>query len=90
MTALTTSQPAHADIMEMIDRNPKLQPSTKKQYKKAIRGYLDTGNHLSDADALAQYAQGLSKSTRALLKAAERLWSDNVALKAKAGPLHTM
>jgi hypothetical protein len=69
----------------MIDRNPKLQPSTKKQYKKVIRGYLDTGDKLSAADAPAQNAQGLSKSRRAFLKAAVRLWGDDVALKAKAG-----
>ena len=84
MTALTTTRPAHADIMAMIDRNPKLQPSTKNQYRKAIRGYLDSGNSLNDADALAQYALELSKSRRAFLKAAVRLWGDNLALKAKA------
>ena len=85
MTTLTFLQPAQADIFRMIDRNPNLQPSTKKQYKKAIRGYLDTGNSLSDATALTQYAQGLSKSSRAFLKAAVKLWGDDVALKAKAG-----
>ena len=85
MTTLTFLQPAQADIFSMIDRNPNLQPSTKKQYKKAIRGYLDTGNRLTDANALTQYAQGLSKSRRAFLKAAVKLWGDDVALKAKAG-----
>jgi integrase len=56
-----------------------------EQYKRAIRGYLDTGNRLSDADALAQYALGLSNSRRVFLKAAVKLWGDNVALNAKSG-----
>ncbi|MCB0179828.1 MAG: site-specific integrase [Anaerolineae bacterium] len=85
MSAITTTQPAQADIIRLIESNPKLQPSTKKQYTKAITGYLDTGNRLTDADALGTYAQGLSKSSRAFLKAAIRLWGDEVALKAKAG-----
>lgn len=85
MTTLTTIQPAQADIIKLIEANPKLQASTKKQYTKAITSYLDSGNRLTDADALAQYAQGLSKSSRAFLKAAIRLWGDEVALKAKAG-----
>jgi hypothetical protein len=49
---MTTLQPTQTDILRMIDRDPNLQPSTKKQYKKAIRGYLDTGNSLSDANAI--------------------------------------
>lgn len=85
MTTLTTIQPARDDIIRLIESNPKLQPSTKKQYTKAITGYLDSGNRLTDADALATYAQGLSKSSCAFLKAAIRLWGDEVALKAKAG-----
>lgn len=73
------------DILAMIESNPKLQPTTKAQYKKAIRNYLDTGQSLADARALADYAAHLPKSSRAFLKAAVRLWGDDVALKAKAG-----
>jgi site-specific recombinase XerD len=69
----------------MIDRSPKLQPSTKAQYRKAITNYLNTGNSLTDASALADYAADLSKSSRAFLKAAVRLWGSDVALRAKAG-----
>ncbi|MCB0196485.1 MAG: hypothetical protein KDJ65_31320 [Anaerolineae bacterium] len=90
MNTLTTTPPAKADIVRLIESNPKLQPSTKKQYTKAITAYLDSGNRLTDADALATYAQGLSKSSRAFLKAAIRLWGDKVALKAKVGPLVTV
>lgn len=85
MNTLTTIQPTKNDIVRLIESNPKLQPSTKGQYVKAITKYLDTGNHLTDADALTAYAQGLSKSSRAFLKAAIRLWGEAVALKAKAG-----
>jgi hypothetical protein len=51
MTLLPAS-PAQADILRMINRNPNLQPFTKKQYKEVIRGYLDTGNRLCDAESL--------------------------------------
>lgn len=85
MNQITTTQPAKADIVRLIESNPRLQPSTKRQYTKAITAYLDSGNRLTDADALAAYAQGLSKSSRAFLKAAIRLWGEAVALKAKAG-----
>jgi integrase/recombinase XerC len=85
MNALTTIQPPQADIIRLIESNPRLADSTKTQYKKAITNYLDTGSRLTDADALAHYAQGLNKSSRSFLKAAVRLWGDNVALKAKAG-----
>lgn len=47
MNTLTITQPAHNDILAMIDANPKLQPTTKAQYKKAIGNYLDTGNRLT-------------------------------------------
>ena len=73
MTTLTTIQPTKNDIVRLIESNPKLQPSTKAQYVKAITKYLDAGNPLTDADALAAYAQGLSKSSRAFLKAAIQL-----------------
>ena len=84
-TLATTQQSAGPDILAMIDRSPKLQPSTKAQYRKAITNYLNTGNSLTDAGALADYAADLSKSSRAFLKAAVRLWGNDVALRAKAG-----
>lgn len=88
MGALITSQPAvnsNEAILTSIDANPALQPATRLQYKKAIMRYLQTGNGLTDAEALAQYAVGLPRSSRAFLKAAVRLWSEQVALQAKAG-----
>ncbi|MBE7553132.1 MAG: site-specific integrase [Anaerolineales bacterium] len=87
MTALIASEPtqARADILAIIESNPKLQPTTKAQYRKAITNYLATGHSPADAQALANYAANLPKSSRAFLKAAVRLWGENVALKAKAG-----
>jgi len=83
MTALTTIQPAKADIIRMIESNPKLADSTKAQYKKAISNYLDTGNSLADSEAIGRYAQTLSNSSKAFLKSAIRLWTQRVALQAK-------
>lgn len=87
MNTLSAFQPhTHAsDILRMIDNNPRLQPTTKKQYRRAITGYLDAGGSLADAGALAAYAARQPKSGRAFLKAAVRLWGDSVALQAKAG-----
>lgn len=84
MNQLATIQPGQ-DIMGMIESNPKLQPTTKAQYKKALTNYLATGASLADAAALSAHAATLPKSSRAFLKAAVRLWGDDIALKAKAG-----
>ena len=78
MTALTTT----TDIFTAIDRQP-LADSTKAQYRKAIRNALDAGINLGDASALSDYAATLKKSSRAFLKAAVRLWADNLATQAK-------
>jgi integrase len=65
--------------------NAPLADSTKAQYTKAVRHYLATGNSLADAQALAKYAQGLNKSSRAFLKAAVRLLTEDLALAMKGG-----
>lgn len=85
MNAIATIQPAKHDILAAIDRNNKLQPSTKLQYRRAVTSYLDTGANLTDAADLSTYAADLPKSTRSFLKAAVRLWGDDIALRAKAG-----
>ena len=68
--------------------NADLADSTKAQYKKAIMNYLVTGNKLGDTIALAEYAAGISKSSRAFLKAALKLFTSSMAkeLKASATP----
>jgi integrase len=86
MTILATVyQSTTSDILVMIESNPKLQATTKAQYRKAITNYLATGQRLTDVDALTIHAATLSKSSRAFLKAAVRLWGEDVAQKAKAG-----
>ena len=74
-------------VVEVIERAA-LAESTKYQYKKAIRHYLDTGNALTDATALAVYARGLNQSSRAFLKAGVRLLSkeSGTVLKSSATP----
>lgn len=72
------------DIVTMIQQTD-LADSTKEKYIRAITGYLAIGASLADSEALAAYARGLSKSGRAFLKSAIRLWAGRVALQAKAG-----
>lgn len=77
-----------AAALAMIERNPNLADSTKRQYKKALRNYLATGHSLTDAQALADYALALPQSSRAFLKAAVRLWAESLEndLKGQATP----
>lgn len=85
MNALTTvTHNPSSNILAMIDRNSKLQPSTKAQYKKAISKYLETGNSLGNPEALSLYASTLPKSSQSFLKAAVKLWADKISLEAKA------
>lgn len=87
MNAITTQSagPDPNEVVRMIDANPKLQPTTKAQYKKAIGNALAAGVSLGDPASLGQYAANLPKSSRAFLKAAVRLWGDDLARQAKAG-----
>jgi site-specific recombinase XerD len=71
--------------IERMIKQANLADSTKIKYLSAIRGYLATGNSLADAEALTSYAQTLSKSGKAFLKSAIRLWSNEIARRAKAG-----
>lgn len=84
MSALTVVSPATNDIISMIDRHPKLAPTTKAQYKKALRNYLATGHSLADSHALSAYAATISKSSRAFLKSAIRLWTESLKTEVQA------
>ena len=68
-----------------IDNAPNLAESTKGKYKRALQGYLATGATLGDVRALQEYAQGISQSSRAFLKAAIRLMSKDYEMQLKAG-----
>ena len=66
-TAIMTLR--NTNLFAAIEGAP-LADSTKAQYTKALARYLETGASLTDADALASYAQTLKQSARAFLKAA--------------------
>ena len=54
-----------------------LSEKTKMQYKKALNNYLSTGNKITDAKALFDYAQSLPTSSKSFLKASIRLVTAN-------------
>jgi site-specific recombinase XerD len=80
--AITT--PAKTEIERMINSHPKLAASTKNQYRKAISGYLNTGNSLADIEALSAYAATLSKSSKSFLKAGVKLWTKYIEIQTKS------
>ena len=57
-------------VVLAIQNDPKLQPSTKHQYIKAIENYLATGGSLTDPQALTEYVLTAGNSTRSFLAAA--------------------
>ncbi len=59
-----------AFAIRAIQNDPTLQDSTKHQYIKALRNYLDTGGSLLDPVALAECALTGGSSTRAFLAVA--------------------
>jgi len=61
------------DVLTAIDGCTRLAASTRQQYRKALSRYLATGNLLTDMQALQAYAQNLPVSSRAFLKSAIRL-----------------
>ncbi|MCI0649943.1 MAG: site-specific integrase [Chloroflexi bacterium] len=52
-----------------------LGQATKLKYRRVVKRYLAAGHQLTDAAALSDYAQSLSASGRAHLKAAVKLWT---------------
>jgi len=87
--ALTVSEQPGAlhDALAVIERSS-LADGTKRKYAAALARYLEDGGDLFDAGALADYADGLSESGKAQLKAAVKLYSDAMldALKGQADP----
>lgn len=71
-------------ILSAIDDNARLADSTKYQYRKAILNALEAGINFAEPTELATYARPLSKSSRAFLKSAVRLWAKGIELEAKA------
>lgn len=70
-------------VIQAIQNDPTLQPSTKHQYIKAIENYLATGQSLTDPVALADYALSVGNSTRSFLAAAVTRMAQELELLAK-------
>jgi len=70
-------------VVQTIQNDPTLQPSTKHQYIKAIENYLVTGGSLADPQALTEYALTVGSSTRSFLAAAVTRMAQELELLAK-------
>ena len=57
-------------VVQTIQNDHTLQPSTKHQYIKAIENYLATGGSLADPQVLTEYALTVGSSTRSFLATA--------------------
>lgn len=57
---LALSDPNLRLVISAIEGDPDLQASTKHQYAKAVRNYVEAGHALTDADALREL--GLDES----------------------------
>jgi integrase len=69
---MITSLTLPNDFQTVID-NANLAPTTKMQYKKALRNYLLTGARITDSIALSDYSRGLPRSSKSFLKSSIRL-----------------
>ena len=70
-------------VIQSIRNDPTLQPSTKHQYIKALKNYLETGEKLTDPIALTEYALTVGSSTRSFLAAAVTRMAQELELLAK-------
>ena len=83
MKSLVATDNLGVDPFRIIEQ-ANLSRTTKRQYKRQIRLYLDAGGNLGDAEQLADYAQNLKSSPKAFLKAAIKLWTGAVERRVKA------
>lgn len=86
MTAslITQNAPSYDNFLMAIDMRTTLQPSTKRQYKRAVERAIEAGVNLYDADELTQYASTLRTSSRTFLRGAVRAWTKRAKLAAKS------
>lgn len=85
-TQLITTQ--HVDPLALIDR-ANLADTTKAKYRRVVAEFLETGGDLLDAGALAAFAEGLSNSRKAHLRAAVRIYTGQLRdlMNAAADPM---
>ncbi len=72
-----------AFAIQAIQNDPTLQPSTKHQYIKALKNYLETGEKITDPIALTEYALTVGSSTRSFLAAAVTRMAQELEILAK-------
>jgi len=77
MNTLTTTQNLGIVPFIVIEQ-ANLADTTRKQYRRAIELYLQSGSSLGNADQLTNYALTLKSSPKAFLKFAIKLWSKEV------------
>lgn len=73
LIAATGQQP---DPLAIIDAATHLAPTTQAKYRRVLALYLATGERLTNAQALAEFANTLSQSRQAQLRAAVNLWAN--------------
>ncbi len=71
--------------IKAIENDPNLQPSTKHQYTKALRNYLEAGHDLTNLTELQAYASTVGSSTRSFLSAAITRLANELEQVAKSG-----
>lgn len=72
-------------VLDAIETDTTLRPSTKRQYIAAVSNYLDAGHDLTNMAELANYALTIGSSTRSFLSAAIGKLADSLELMAKRG-----
>lgn len=72
------------EVFEIIARST-LAETTKEKYSRVVEAYLEAGYSMTDARGLAGFAEELSPSRRAHLKAAVKLWAQGMMHQVKAG-----
>lgn len=75
---------SHTNHIHTIINAADLADSTKDKYRRVIDDYLVDGRLLTDRTQLTLYAQTLSHSRRAHLKAALKLWTEAMIQETKA------
>jgi integrase len=68
------------DPLAIIDSATHLTESTRAKYRRVLSAFLDEGGDLADPQGLAAFADSLSQSRQAQLRAAVSLWVESVTL----------
>ena len=83
LTSTTHTGTTPLDPITLIQCSSKAE-STKTQYTRALKPYLDAGRNLTNVVDLAEYAATLGQSRRAHLRSAVSLWARATKARIKA------